>query len=247
MTDKYTLQRWHEQFHTGQSRLPLLEYYSSFLTIKTQQHQNPSSFSNHNLIFFTTALPPPPPSVKQQRWPDTSQPSFQLQPFQQALSQIANPWKAGTGTSRCQLTHLSTINSSNTRASKHLTGGKYTRSLLNRINAWTQLTTCKCEQRCDTNPLSAREISHKMLIPAHTSTLQSHLFPTRHTHRSHSQCKIYEFLGTQEYSSLSVLCSWSTSETICHKEVIYCQNANLQSICLWGLSINSQKTVEVEA
>lgn len=111
-----------------------------------------------------------------------------------------------------------------------------------------QLIICKCAQKWDTNPHSAREISHTVLTQAHLVTPQSHmLFLNRHTHTSHSQCRIHEFLSMQDYSSLSTVCSWSTLETICHEEIIYCQNAKLQNIRLRGLSINSHKTIKAQA
>lgn len=56
-----------------------------------------------------------------------------------------------------------------------------------------QVISCKCDQRCNMNP--HREVSHTVLIQAHTATLQSYALPEQvHTDRSHSQCRIYEFL-----------------------------------------------------
>lgn len=96
--------------------------------------------------------------------------------------------------------------------------------------------------------LSQRKKATSCLFNPHGDCTEPYVLPKQiHAHVSPSLCRLYEFLSTQECSCLSSAHSWSTLETICHKEEISCQNADLQDTCLWSLSINSHQTTKAQA
>lgn len=88
-----------------------------------------------------------------------------------------------------------------------------------------QLNACKWEPKCDMSHRPTAEISHAVLIQAHTVTPQSYaLLQQACTHRSNRQ----RIISKSKNSSLIRVCSLHILETIRHKEIIYWQNTNFQ-------------------